>query len=100
MVNLSVGGDEFVVIMDDISSKQIDKLISQMLSVMEELNKERTDIKLSAAYGYAMSNEQFSEQELMGRQQMLPDSVNPHIVYRIADDRMYEYKRKSKLGRN
>lgn len=94
------GGDEFVVIMDDISSKQIDKLISQMLSVMEELNKERTDIKLSAAYGYAMSNEQFSEQELMGRQQMLPDSVNPHIVYRIADDRMYEYKRKSKLGRN
>lgn len=93
------GGDEFVVIMDNVSSKQVDKLIDQMHSYMDEKNHKMSDIKLSTAYGYALSDETFTESELKGE---LPDEahrIDPHTIYRIADDRMYAYKKKSKLGR-
>lgn len=94
------GGDEFIVIMDNITSKEVEKLVGQMLSSMDEKNKKRADIKLSTAYGYALSDESFSEKELKGEAMDKLYRIDPHVVYRIADDRMYDCKRKSKLGRS
>lgn len=85
-ITARTGGDEFVAILNNVSVKETEKLISDMLILIETKNKEEDILKLSTAYGYAMSDE-------------VADS-NPHIIYKLADDRMYEYKKKSKMGRN
>lgn len=85
-ITARTGGDEFVAILNNVSVQEAEKLISDMLILIETKNKEDDILKLSTAYGYAMSDE-------------VADS-NPHIVYKIADDRMYECKKKSKMGRN
>lgn len=85
-ITARTGGDEFVAILNNVSVQETEKLISDMLILIETKNKEDDILKLSTAYGYAMSDE-------------VADS-NPHIVYKIADDRMYECKKKSKMGRN
>lgn len=85
-ITARTGGDEFVAILNNVSVQETEKLISDMLILIETKNKEEGILKLSTAYGYAMSDE-------------VADS-NPHIIYKLADDRMYEYKKKSKMGRN
>lgn len=85
-ITARIGGDEFVAILNNVSVQETEKLISDMLILIETKNKEDDILKLSTAYGYAMSDE-------------VADS-NPHIIYKLADDRMYEYKKKSKMGRN
>lgn len=85
-ITARTGGDEFVAILNNVSVQETEKLISDMLILIETKNKEDDILKLSTAYGYAMSDE-------------AADS-NPHIIYKIADDRMYECKKKSKMGRN
>mgnify|MGYP004475678593 FL=1 len=85
-ITARTGGDEFVAILNNVSVQETEKLISDMLILIETKNKEEDILKLSTAYGYAMSDE-------------VADS-NPHIIYKIADDRMYECKKKSKMGRN
>ena len=85
-ITARTGGDEFVAILNNVSVQETEKLISDMLILIETKNKEDDILKLSTAYGYAMSDE-------------VADS-NPHIIYKIADDRMYECKKKSKMGRN
>lgn len=85
-ITARTGGDEFVAILNNVSVQETEKLISDMLILIETKNKEEDILKLSTAYGYAMSDE-------------VADS-NPHIIYKFADDRMYEYKKKSKMGRN
>ena len=85
-ITARTGGDEFVAILNNVSVQETEKLISDMLILIETKNKEEDILKLSTAYGYAMSDE-------------VADS-NPHVIYKIADDRMYECKKKSKMGRN
>nr|WP_317351767.1 GGDEF domain-containing protein [uncultured Agathobacter sp.] len=85
-ITARIGGDEFVAILNNVSVQETEKLISNMLILIETKNKEDDILKLSTAYGYVMSDE-------------VADS-NPHIIYKLADDRMYEYKKKSKMGRN
>ena len=85
-ITARTGGDEFVAILNNVSVQETEKLISDMLILIETKNKEEDILQLSTAYGYAMSDE-------------VADS-NPHIIYKLADDRMYEYKKKSKMGRN
>lgn len=85
-ITARTGGDEFVAILNNVSVQETEKLISDMLILIETKNKDEDILKLSTAYGYAMSDE-------------VADS-NPHIIYKLADDRMYEYKKKSKMGRN
>ena len=75
-ITARTGGDEFVAILNNVSVQETEKLISDMLILIETKNKEDDILKLSTAYGYAMSDE-------------AADS-NPHIIYKIADDRMYE----------
>lgn len=93
------GGDEFVVILDDITEEKVKRLLAQMLEQMEEKNKSASDVILSTAYGYAMKGEIPSKQEKTEKIKLKVVDIGPRAVYRIADDRMYENKRKSKLGR-
>lgn len=93
------GGDEFVVILDDITEEKVKSLLAQMLEQMEEKNKSASDVILSTAYGYAMKGEIPSKQEKTEKIKLKVVDIGPRAVYRIADDRMYENKRKSKLGR-
>ena len=93
------GGDEFVVILDDITEEKVKSLLAQMLEQMEEKNKYASDVILSTAYGYAMKGESPSKQEKTEEVKLKVVDIGPRAVYRIADDRMYENKRKSKLGR-
>lgn len=93
------GGDEFVVILDDITEEKVKSLLAQMLEQMEEKNKSASDVTLSTAYGYAMKGEIPSKQEKTEEIKLKVMDIGPRAVYRIADDRMYENKRKSKLGR-
>ena len=51
---------------------------------MDEVNKENPGLNLSIAFGYAISEE------------LVDEGIEK--VYQLADDRMYECKRKSKLG--
>lgn len=48
------GGDEFVVILDDITEEKVKSLLEQMLEQMEKKNKSESEVILSTAYGYAM----------------------------------------------
>ena len=93
------GGDEFVVILDDITEETVKSLLAQMLEQMEEKNKSDSEVILSTAYGYAMKGEIPLNQEQNEKIELKVVDIGPRAVYRIADDRMYENKRKSKLGR-
>lgn len=93
------GGDEFVVILDDITEEKVKSLLAQMLGQMEEKNKSASEVILSTAYGYAMKGEIPLKQEQNEKIELKVVDIGPRAVYRIADDRMYENKRKSKLGR-
>lgn len=93
------GGDEFVVILDDITEEKVKSLLEQMLEQMEKKNKSESEVILSTAYGYAMKGEFSSNQEQNEENKLKAVNIGPRAVYRIADDRMYENKRKSKLGR-
>ena len=84
---------------EDMAVIQLKKLLSQMLDELEEKNKTESEIKLSTAYGYAMSGETGLKQDFSDELKIKVVDINPRTIYRIADDRMYENKRKSKLGR-
>lgn len=81
-----MGGDEFIVILPEVSYRETEKLIAEMNFVMTNKNAEDSSITLSTAYGFAMSTE-------------VEDDTDAHAAYRLADDRMYEHKRASKMGR-
>ena len=81
-----MGGDEFIVLMPDSTAKEVEKLLKELDAAMNHKNIEDPSITLSTAYGFAMSYEADS-------------SRNVHAVYQLADNRMYDNKRKSKLGR-
>lgn len=81
-----MGGDEFIVILPEVTVQQVEELIEEMNKTMRIKNVENPKLKLSTAWGYAMSTEAY-------------DELDSHVAYRIADARMYENKRESKLGR-
>ena len=77
------GGDEFIVIISKTSKKRINKYLTDMENMMAQTNSEQDDITLSAAWGIAYSTEDSSAE----------------AVLKLADERMYEHKRISKMGR-
>ena len=81
-----MGGDEFIVILPEITREEVESLVEHMKATMLRMNVNTTQLKLSTAYGVAMSDEVGKDQDA-------------HAVYRLADERMYENKRQSKLGR-
>ena len=81
-----MGGDEFIVILPEITREEVESLVEHMKATMLRMSVNTTQLKLSTAYGVAMSDEVGKDQDA-------------HAVYRLADERMYENKRQSKLGR-
>ena len=81
-----MGGDEFIVILPEITREEVESLVEHMKATMLRMNVNTTQLKLSTAYGVAMSDEVGKDQDA-------------RAAYRLADERMYENKRQSKLGR-
>lgn len=75
-----IGGDEFLVILKNVDDKDIDTLIGRMTSALSVMNALYTDYKRSVATGYAFRHE--------------AEGGLSHEVYLLADQRMYEAKRK------
>ena len=76
-----IGGDEFVVIVKDATEEYLQQLLKRLEEAQaEEQRALGKPWKLQIAYGYAVHSEEQSYEEL----------------FRLADDRMYECKRKMK----
>ena len=76
------GGDEFLVILNHVSTEEIDALIGQMKNLITQRNKEHQNWSLSTAYGIS---EHTKEPDKSARQ-----------LYKLADARMYECKKEMK----
>ena len=76
-----IGGDEFLVLIEDSSDKDIDSLIGRMNSALNVMNAIYSEYQRSVATGYAFRHE-------------CPEGSPSHEVYLLADQRMYEKKRK------
>ncbi|RKM61796.1 GGDEF domain-containing protein [Butyrivibrio sp. XB500-5] len=75
-----IGGDEFLVIIEDASDLDIEALIGRMNSALSVMNALYPEYQRSVASGYAYKHE-------------CPDK-DSHEVYLLADQRMYENKRR------
>lgn len=75
-----IGGDEFLVVIRDAEGKDINSLIERMNSAINVMNALYPEYNRSAATGYAFKHEL--------------ESNSSHEVYLLADQRMYEMKRK------
>ena len=76
-----IGGDEFLVIIEDSSEKDVDAYIGRMTSALNVMNALYSEYHRSVATGYAFRHE-------------CPENATSHEVYLLADQRMYELKRK------
>lgn len=76
-----IGGDEFLVIIEDASEKDINALLSRMTSALNVMNALYSEYQRSVATGHAFRHE-------------CPEGASSHEVYLLADQRMYEMKRK------
>lgn len=79
------GGDEFTVILSATDGTGAEEGISRLMSEIEAANKNNSGEKwqISTAAGFAYSSER----------------ETPHDLFVLADERMYNNKRESKLGR-
>ena len=76
-----MGGDEFIAILNTSDSHEVAKVMERFQINMSKKNKEVEDLNMSIAYGYAVCN---------GK------DYDVSKIYQIADDRMYENKKKMK----
>ncbi|MBQ7657528.1 MAG: GGDEF domain-containing protein, partial [Butyrivibrio sp.] len=76
-----IGGDEFLVVLEESSVKDVDALLGRMNSALNVMNALYSEYRRSVATGYAFRHE-------------CPDEATSHEVYLLADQRMYELKRK------
>ena len=76
-----IGGDEFLVILEDSTEKDIDALLGKMTSALNVLNALYSEYHRSVATGYAFRHE-------------CSENATSHEVYLLADQRMYEQKRR------
>lgn len=80
-----MGGDEFIVILPNVNDAQVTLLLQAMDEQIELRNAQPREYQLSCASGFASSEE--------------VDDSDFLAAYKLADERMYENKRKSRLGR-
>lgn len=78
-----MGGDEFIVIIPISDKIAIENLIEIFKEFVIEENEANDSVKLSIAYGYAMSTEM--------------ENASVEEIYKLADNRMYECKRSMKV---
>ncbi|MBQ6589770.1 MAG: GGDEF domain-containing protein [Butyrivibrio sp.] len=75
-----IGGDEFLVVLRDAALRDIDGLIGRMNSALNVMNALYPEYKRSVSTGFAFRHECVEN--------------NSHEVYLLADQRMYENKRR------
>lgn len=80
-----MGGDEFMVLMRNMDREACAPYIQRMKDRLEELNAAGGHPELSTSYGFASSAECTAH--------------DAHEVYRLADNRMYAYKKEYKARR-
>lgn len=80
-----MGGDEFIAVLDTAQHEEIAKLMEQFRLNILRKNQEVEDLNMSIAYGYASST--IKEYDI-------------DKIYQVADDRMYENKKKMKNSPN
>lgn len=73
-----MGGDEFLVIIPNVKSVNVDNLLENMKNQIKISNEIQQDINISVAYGFCQKNEY--------------NEMNIKAVYRKADSRMYDMK--------
>ena len=76
-----IGGDEFLVIIKDSEGKDIQAMIGRMESALNVMNALYSEYHRSVATGFAFRHE-------------CPEGTSSHEVYLLADERMYENKRR------
>lgn len=82
--NMRMGGDEFLTIIEAKELPAVDILMQTYEENCERISEE-TGVAISASYGIAYSSEVYE-----------PEAEQ---IFRLADERMYEMKRKSKRAR-
>ncbi|WP_026517674.1 GGDEF domain-containing protein [Butyrivibrio sp. MC2021] len=75
-----IGGDEFLVLMEDVDKEVLEKRLDALKQRLDELDKEDPEVNHSTSYGYAYNSEVKEE--------------DTHSVFILADKRMYDYKRR------
>jgi len=81
-----LGGDEFGVILEEVSEEECIGRIAQMEEMVERFNRESTDIRMGIASGYACYDEN--------------EDADIHDTIRRADKMMYEVKFRMKQIKN
>lgn len=81
-----MGGDEFIVLITKCKGFSIDAILEQMQKEIDQVNQSQNEFVMSTAYGYARSTEVEQSE----------NSPHAKLVYSLADNRMYEYKRRYK----
>jgi diguanylate cyclase (GGDEF)-like protein len=74
------GGDEFIVLFDNIEKELLDEMLMSLEAKLLKLDEEDPEANHSVSYGYAYSFE--------------TSDHDTHTVFMLADQRMYEFKRK------
>ena len=80
-----MGGDEFIVILRRARREKVEQKIQEFERALARENEKNTELKMDTAYGTAYGEEYPGE--------------TIREVYRHADERMYEMKRRMKKGR-
>lgn len=80
-----IGGDEFIAVLTTEDTKVVEALLEQLKRRIEEANQSISDLNLSISYGYALRSE-------------IQDNMTEN-VYKLSDERMYEYKKNYKKQR-
>ncbi|MCR5155074.1 MAG: GGDEF domain-containing protein [Butyrivibrio sp.] len=75
-----VGGDEFLVLLESITSETLDKMLEELVEKLKKLDEQDSEINHSVSYGYAFRTE--------------TKEHDTHSVLMLADQRMYDFKRK------
>ncbi|MCM1538014.1 MAG: GGDEF domain-containing protein [bacterium] len=76
------GGDEFLVVLDDVSAGEIEELIGRMQALIAEQNQVHKNWNLSTAYGISEHTKE--------------PGKSVRELYKLADARMYECKKEMK----
>ncbi len=79
-----IGGDEFLVMLRDVGRKQIDTVINKINTNIELHNEQDDDIFISVAYGV---------------EDTIDNDLDIETAVKLADEKMYEMKKKMKMNR-